>query len=140
MSGLALIAHALGADVSGCDRAETPYFAELREAGIEPVDRPRRLARRRGHRDGRLDRHPGRSAGGRGGRARALHRSELLEQAARLRRVIAVGGTHGKTTTTAMVAHMLAECGFEPGWAIGAELQGANAPVGGGGVDGGRGR
>ena len=32
MSGLALIASALGADVTGCDRAETPYFAELREA------------------------------------------------------------------------------------------------------------
>src|SRR6185503_19296423 len=37
MSGLALIANALGADVTGCDRAETPYFAELREAGIEPA-------------------------------------------------------------------------------------------------------
>jgi UDP-N-acetylglucosamine--N-acetylmuramyl-(pentapeptide) pyrophosphoryl-undecaprenol N-acetylglucosamine transferase len=36
MSGLALIAQALGAEVSGCDAAETPYFAELRAAGIEP--------------------------------------------------------------------------------------------------------
>jgi UDP-N-acetylmuramate--alanine ligase len=53
---------------------------------------------------------------------RVLHRSELLEQAARLRRVIAVGGTHGKTTTTAMLAHVLSECGLDPGWAVGAEL------------------
>ena len=58
----------------------------------------------------------------RGRRARCLHRSELLEQAARLRRVIAVGGTHGKTTTTAMIAHVLGECGLEPGYAVGAEL------------------
>ena len=36
MSGLALIAQALGAEVSGCDAAETPYFDELRAAGIEP--------------------------------------------------------------------------------------------------------
>src|SRR5262245_24216513 len=36
MSGLALVAERLGAEVSGCDRAETPYMDELREAGIEP--------------------------------------------------------------------------------------------------------
>src|SRR5207244_5152489 len=37
MSGLALVAARLGATVSGCDRAETPYMRELREAGIKPV-------------------------------------------------------------------------------------------------------
>ncbi len=37
MSGLALIAHALGALVTGSDRAETSYLAPLRSAGIEPV-------------------------------------------------------------------------------------------------------
>ena len=57
-------------------------------------------------------------------RARARHRSELLEQVAQLRRVIAVAGTHGKTTTTAMVAHVLTGCGLDPGWAVGAELRG----------------
>ncbi len=36
MSGLALIAQALGAEVTGCDAAETPYFDELRTAGIAP--------------------------------------------------------------------------------------------------------
>jgi UDP-N-acetylmuramate--alanine ligase len=124
MSGLALIASALGADVTGCDRAASPYFEELREAGIEPLI---------GH-DASHAAHgteivvstaipsdlPEVEAGG-----PVLHRSELLEQAARLRRVIAVGGTHGKTTTTAMVAHVLSECGIDPGWAVGAELVGA---------------
>jgi UDP-N-acetylmuramate--alanine ligase len=125
MSGLALIAQALGAEVSGCDRAETPYFSELRKVRIEPAI---------GHDASHAS--PGtevvvstaipadlpevQAA------ATILHRSELLEQAAQLRRVIAVGGTHGKTTTTAMVAHILSECRLEPGWAVGAELMGAD--------------
>ena len=37
MSGLALIAQALGAQVTGSDRAESAYTARLREHGIEPV-------------------------------------------------------------------------------------------------------
>ena len=37
MSGLALVAQALGAQVSGSDAAETSYLHELREAGIEPA-------------------------------------------------------------------------------------------------------
>ena len=45
MSGLALIAQRARAPTCrGCDAAETPYFDELRAAGIEPHDRPRRLA------------------------------------------------------------------------------------------------
>ena len=37
MSGLALVAHALGAQVTGSDRAESSYLAALREEGIAPV-------------------------------------------------------------------------------------------------------
>src|SRR5581483_8166399 len=37
MSGLAIIARALGAEVTGSDRAESSYTARLREHGIEPV-------------------------------------------------------------------------------------------------------
>src|SRR6059058_3114092 len=37
MSGLALVARALGAEVTGSDRSESSYTARLREAGIEPV-------------------------------------------------------------------------------------------------------
>ena len=37
MSGLALVAHALGAEVSGSDRTESPYMQELRSAGMEPA-------------------------------------------------------------------------------------------------------
>src|SRR5436190_18577678 len=37
MSGLALVAHELGAGVTGSDRAESAYCDELRQAGIEPA-------------------------------------------------------------------------------------------------------
>jgi UDP-N-acetylmuramate--alanine ligase len=42
------------------------------------------------------------------------------------RRGIAVAGTHGKTTTTAMIAHVLAGCGFDPSFVIGGALTGTN--------------
>src|SRR5947209_16239751 len=37
MSGLALVAHALGAEVTGSDRAESSYTERLRAAGVAPV-------------------------------------------------------------------------------------------------------
>ena len=37
MSGLAIVARALGATVTGSDRAESPYLIRVRESGIEPV-------------------------------------------------------------------------------------------------------
>ncbi len=127
MSGLALIARALGADVSGCDQAETAYFEELRAAGIEPQV---------GHDAAHAS--PGteivvstavpRDLPEVAAAATVIHRGELLAQAASMRRVIAVAGTHGKTTTTAMAAHALAACGEAVGYAVGAEL-----PLPGGG-------
>ena len=41
------------------------------------------------------------------------------------RRGIAVAGTHGKTTTTAMIAHVLSGCGFDPSFVIGGALTGS---------------
>ncbi len=43
----------------------------------------------------------------------------LREYVLRDRHVVAVAGTHGKTTTASMVAHILAEAGLEPGFLIG---------------------
>ena len=128
MSGLALIAQALGAEVSGCDAAETPYFDELRAAGIDPqVGHDASHARRRHRSWWSRPRSPPtcpRSSPP----GRVHHRGELLAAAAAMRRVIAVAGTHGKTTTTAMIAHALAACGEAVGYAVGAEL-----PLPGGG-------
>lgn len=61
---------------------------------------------------------------------RALMLAELM----RLKQGIAIAGTHGKTTTTSLVASVLAEGGFDPTFVIGGRLNsaGANARLGGG--------
>jgi UDP-N-acetylmuramate--alanine ligase len=134
MSGLALIALELGAAVTGSDRAPSSYTARLREHGIEP---------RFGHRGENVpagaevvystavppDNPERRAAAG-----RELHRSELLAEIAAIKRCLAVTGTHGKTTTAAMVVHALRACGLDPAYAVGGELRdtGANAGWGAG--------
>ncbi len=61
-----------------------------------------------------------------------LHRSQLLAEIAGLKRCIAVSGTHGKTTTTGMIAHVLRGCGLDPAYVVGGALQdtGLNADWG----------
>ena len=60
---------------------------------------------------------------------RELHRGDLLAEVSRLKPCVAVCGTHGKTTTTAMAAHALVESGQRPSYVIGGELRssGVNA-------------
>jgi UDP-N-acetylmuramate--alanine ligase len=128
MSGLALVAQALGARVTGSDRAESSYTARLREHGIEPII---------GHSPANVaagaevvystavpPENPERQAA-----HRELHRAELLAQIAGLRRCLAVTGTHGKTTTSGMVVHAMRGCGLDPAYVIGGELRstGSNA-------------
>ena len=134
MSGLALIAQALGASVSGSDRAETGYLARLREHGIEP---------RIGHDASNVPAgaevvystaipadNPERRAAGGG----ELHRADLLAQIASVKRCLAVTGTAGKTTTSAMLVRALRAAGLDPAYAVGGELRdtGSNAGWGGG--------
>jgi UDP-N-acetylmuramate--alanine ligase len=133
MSGYARAAHALGARVSGSDRAASPYLRRLREDGVldavighaatnvppgdevevvyssaVPADNPERVAaRERG-----LVEHP---------------RADLLGELTALRRTIAVAGTHGKTTTSAMLVHALRGAGIDPDWLVGAEIGGGLA-------------
>jgi len=121
MSGIAEILHNLGYSVQGSDIAETPNVQRLRGLGI-PVEI--------GHRAetvevaaGRLavlvvssairDDNPEVSA------ARSLlipvvRRAEMLGELMRLKWSIAVGGTHGKTTTTSLVAQVLDAAGMDP--------------------------
>jgi UDP-N-acetylmuramate--alanine ligase len=137
MSGLALVAKQLGADVSGSDRAESSYGARLIEAGIQPAI---------GHDAANLpadaevvvstaipESNP-ELAAARAAGARVLHRGELLGELSRLKRSIAIAGTHGKTTTCGMVAHVLRETGRDPAFVIGGELRsaGTNAAWGAG--------
>ena len=135
MSGLALVARQLGAEVTGSDRAESSYTARLRTAGIEPVighaaenvpdgadvvvstaipeSNPELV---RAHELG----------------LQLLHRGDLLAEVAGLKRSIAVAGAHGKTTTTGMLAHILRATGRDPAFVIGGELReaGTNAAWG----------
>jgi UDP-N-acetylmuramate--alanine ligase len=61
-------------------------------------------------------------------------RAEMLAELMRFRRGIAVAGTHGKTTTTSLLASVLAEGGLDPTFVIGGQLlaAGANARLGSG--------
>ncbi|MGH8197003.1 MAG: UDP-N-acetylmuramate--L-alanine ligase [Steroidobacteraceae bacterium] len=61
-----------------------------------------------------------------------VRRAEMLGELMRFRQGIAVAGTHGKTTTTSLVASVLAEGGLDPTFVIGGQLKsaGANAKLG----------
>ncbi len=61
-------------------------------------------------------------------------RAMMLAELMRLKQGIAIAGTHGKTTTTSLVASILAEGGLDPTFVIGGRLNsaGANAKLGGG--------
>jgi UDP-N-acetylmuramate--alanine ligase len=137
MSGLALVAKQLGASVTGSDQAESTYCARLREAGIEPTI---------GHDAANLPEGAevvvstaipednSELAAAREAGATVLHRGDLLGELSRMKRTIAVGGTHGKTTTASMAALALLEAGRDPAFLIGGELRaaGTNAAWGAG--------
>lgn len=128
MSGLALVARELGASVTGSDQAESSYTARLRDAGIDPVI---------GHDAANLpegaevvvstaipEGNPEVAAAAAAGQA-ILHRGDLLAELSRMKRTIAVSGTHGKTTTASMAALALRETGRDPAFVIGGELRAA---------------
>jgi UDP-N-acetylmuramate--alanine ligase len=130
MSGLALVCAELGAAVTGSDRSESSYMERLRAAGLAPVvghdaanlpqgaevvvstaigdDNPElALARERG--------------------VEPIHRGALLAELCAEKRLIAVAGTHGKTTTTAMLVWALKALGKDPAFFIGGEVPGLGA-------------
>jgi UDP-N-acetylmuramate--alanine ligase len=137
MSGLAQVAHSLGARVTGSDRVDSQVLGRLRADGIEAVA---------GHDAANLpagaevvvstaipednpELEAARAAG-----AAVLHRADLLGELSRMKRTIAVSGAHGKTTTAAMAAHALRGAGHDAPFLIGGELrsEGANAGWGAG--------
>jgi UDP-N-acetylmuramate--alanine ligase len=135
MSGLAIVALGLGARVSGSDRAESAYVERLREAGIEPAighdpgglaDGPEVVVSTAIHED-----NP-ELAAARATGLTVLHRGDLLGEVSRLKRCLAVAGTHGKTTTASMVAHALVQSGRRPAYLVGGEVRstGTNASWG----------
>jgi UDP-N-acetylmuramate--alanine ligase len=128
MSGYARAARALGASVSGSDRASTPYLERLRAEGVLdasighaagniPLGREVELV----HSSAVAPENPERQAA----RERGLAdhpRAELLAELSAMRRTIAVAGAHGKTTTSSMLVHILRAAGLDPGWLIGSSV------------------
>jgi UDP-N-acetylmuramate--alanine ligase len=127
MSGVALVCAELGATVTGSDRADSSYMERLRAAGLDPAvghdaanlpegaevvvstaigeDNPElALARQRG--------------------IEPIHRGALLAELCAEKRLIAVAGTHGKTTTTAMIVWALRSLGKDPAFFVGGEVPG----------------
>ena len=133
MSGLALVARALGAEVSGSDRSDSVYCERLRAAGIDPAighDAAKVPANAEVVVSTAIAQDNPELAAARARGQAVLHRGDLLGEVSRLRRTIAVSGTHGKTTTAAMAAHALRECGRDPAFLIGGELRSAAANAG----------
>jgi UDP-N-acetylmuramate--alanine ligase len=138
MSGYARAAHALGATVSGSDRADSPYLERLRAEGVLEASIGHAAANVPAGQDVEVvyssavaAENPERRAA----RERGLSerpRAALLGELTALRRTIAVAGTHGKTTTSAMTVHALRAAGLQPGWLVGGEVGGglANAEWG----------
>jgi UDP-N-acetylmuramate--alanine ligase len=60
-------------------------------------------------------------------RVPVVRRAEMLGELMRFRYGIAIAGTHGKTTTTSLIASVLAEAGVDPTFVIGGRLASANA-------------
>ncbi len=133
MSGLALVAHRLGAEVSGSDRAESSYTDRLSAEGVsvaighDAANVPDRAEVVYSTAIG--EDNPEFARAGELG-LKLLHRSDLLsELVAAKPRCIAVAGTHGKTTTTAMIAHMLSEMGADPSFFVGGEVSVGGQPT-----------
>lgn len=137
LSGIARILKARGHQVSGSDLKDSPLLRELEEEGIRvfrghaahqvgdaelvlissaiPPDNPEVAeARRRG--------------------VPVVKRAEVLGDLIGGQRAVAVAGTHGKTTTTALIALTLLEAGLAPSFLVGGVVKGleTNARAGGG--------
>jgi UDP-N-acetylmuramate--alanine ligase len=125
MSGLALVCHRLGAEVTGSDRTASSYLRRLRDAGLEPrighdadavpADAEVVISTAIGEDNPEL-------AAARARGQRVIHRGELLAELCAERRLIAVAGTHGKTTTAGMLVHALRAIGADPAFFLGGEL------------------
>ncbi|MGP4111256.1 UDP-N-acetylmuramate--L-alanine ligase [Streptomyces sp. 4N509B] len=126
MSGIAKILTLRGARVAGSDARESETTAALRALGATV-----RVGHDAAHLDERAscvvvssairDGNPELVAA-RGRGIPVLHRSEALAALMADRRAIAVAGTHGKTTTTSMLAVALRTLGLRPSYAIGGDL------------------
>jgi len=137
LSAIAQVLAAQGVHVTGCDLCESALTRNLERAGI-PVSVGHSVDHLKG-----VDLVVISSAvpetnpevvAARGAGIPVVHRRELLARMMRGSDGIAVAGTHGKTTTTAMIAYVLSELGHDPTYVVGglSEDLGGNAGAGAG--------
>lgn len=122
MSGIAEVLHSLGYQVQGSDMAESANVKRLQEQGMTVFI---------GHESGNIKTPGGENCAAvvissaikkdnpeleaaRKAKIPIVRRAEMLAELMRLKRAVAVAGTHGKTTTTSMVGHMLETAGLDP--------------------------
>ena len=130
MGGIAEVLSNLGYEVSGSDQSGNRMTQQLADLGVQiaighdaanaasadvvvyssaiPADNPELVAAR-------------------ARRIPIVPRAEMLAELMRFRSGIAIAGTHGKTTTTSLVASVLAEGGLDPTFVIGGRLQSADS-------------
>jgi UDP-N-acetylmuramate--alanine ligase len=128
MSGIAEVLATLGYQVSGSDLKESAATRRLQGLGVRTFV---------GHEAGQVEgvdvvvvssavrRDNPEVVRARELRVPVVPRAEMLAELMRFRQGIAVAGTHGKTTTTSLVASVLAEGGLDPTFVIGGRLNSA---------------
>jgi UDP-N-acetylmuramate--alanine ligase len=135
MNGIAEVMLNLGFKVSGSDLTESPVTLRLQKLGVSI---------HHGHDENNLQqadavvvstavsKNNPEVIAARARNIPVVPRAMMLAELMRLRQGIAVAGTHGKTTTTSLVASVLAKGGFDPTYVIGGRLNssGTNARLG----------
>jgi UDP-N-acetylmuramate--alanine ligase len=127
MSAIATVLAAMGHDVTGSDQRDSAALARLDGAGVRTWV---------GHRPAALDgvdaltvstAVPVDDAEVVEARRRGIpvyRRAEMLAAICATRRTLAVGGTHGKTTTSSMLAGILVGAGWRPSFIVGGDIAG----------------
>ena len=137
MSGIAEILHNLGYQVSGSDQAESATTQRLAGLGLQIA-----IGHDAAHVAGAqavvtstaVKSDNAEVIAARARRIPVVPRAVMLAELMRLKKGIAIAGTHGKTTTTSLVTSVLAEAGVDPTFVIGGKLMraGANSALGSG--------
>ena len=135
MSGIAEVLVNLGFSVSGSDLSESITVARLRALGARVVlgHAPENVADADAVVTSTAVKNDNPEVmAARARRIPVVPRAQMLAELMRLKQGIAIAGTHGKTTTTSLVASILAQGGMDPTFVIGGRLNaaGANARLG----------
>lgn len=125
MSAIAVVLRGLGCQVSGSDSADSPVLDRLRETGVDvfvghnaaQISGADLVARSTAVGDDNPEVIAAQEAG-----IPVYRRAEVLTAITALRSTVAVAGTHGKTTTAAMLSHVLLAVGADPGFVVGAVM------------------